>query len=169
MRNRLFRCSGVTYVLRLRGGMPIAQQHPRNSSHCFQTGRGGVVLGRNIDGMFDQPHLVNIPRAVRKVHSFRGNQGDRVGPSGCLGGDCRHPARMARKQQEKQSRIRKGKPSSQSCLANGQHSFVLPSKMLLKELLQLFELFSTDFQKFKVCFCSAGFECGIGQCSRCTY
>jgi hypothetical protein len=25
-----------------------------------------VVLGRNIDGMFDQPHLVNIPRAVRK-------------------------------------------------------------------------------------------------------
>jgi hypothetical protein len=24
------------------------------------------VLGRNIDGMFDQPHLVNIPRAIRK-------------------------------------------------------------------------------------------------------
>ncbi len=38
---------------------------------------------------------------------------------------------------------------------------------LLKESLQLFGFFSADFQKFKVCFWSAGFVCSIGQGSRC--
>src|SRR4030095_11923479 len=43
-RNRPLRCSSIrTYVLRLRGGIGSDRDSTsRNSSHCFQTGTGGV-------------------------------------------------------------------------------------------------------------------------------
>jgi hypothetical protein len=43
-RNGLHRCSSIrTYVLRLRGGIGSDRgSTSRNSSHCFQTGTGGV-------------------------------------------------------------------------------------------------------------------------------